>query len=400
MRFQFWKKEETVTTPGYAPYEEINAKKTSTLGYFFLLLMVVFGVWQGNNFLSALQRSVTAPVPNSSCLSVLSSYARTNTDYYYDYDNYYYSQTLLSSQCQFSEREKALSLHILYQNIEPNLIAYKEVQARITKIERAQSDASYSRETYITEYEASLLEDIAGTENTVFDQGTIQSSIVTQDDYISRLNEALTTENAEKSRLYEAVKTAVAPYRTTIAAAENQYQHELIVHQFIQFLVSLIFVAPLFALVWRRYHASKKNRSEYAIIWGGLVATSGLLLAEILLMFIYEVLPHRILQAIFDFLAQFEFIWTLLYWLGFILVPLFFGFLIYLIQKKFYNKQAVMMRALKNERCPGCSLKLHHDMNHCPVCGYKIKEHCTACGAMTMRGGGFCASCGANQTPQ
>lgn len=397
MRLQFWKKEETPLTPGYAPYEEIESKRTSNLGYFFLLLMVVFGVWQGNNFLSALQQSVTAPVPNSNCLSVMLSYV----DGEYNYNSYYYSESPFTyAQCQFSAREIGLSIPVLYQNIEPELFAYRDVRTRINRIENALSEARYSRQTYITEYEASLLEDIAGTQNTVFNQGTIQSSIITQDEYISRLNQSLDDEKVTEGRLQQQIQTAVTPYKTTLEAAVDQYRHDMIVHQFIQFLVSLIFVAPLFVLVWRRYHASKNNRSEYAIIWGGLVATSGLLLAEILLMFVYEVLPRRMLEAIFDFLAQFEFVWTLLYWLGFILVPLFFGFLIYLIQKKFYNKQAVMMRALKNERCPGCSLKLHHDMNHCPVCGYKLKERCTACGAMTMRGGGFCASCGTNQTPQ
>ena len=400
MRLQFWKKEETPLTPGYAPYEEIESKRTSNLGYFFLILMVIFGVWQGNNFLSALQQTVTPPTPNSYCLSTMLSYA--DSDYGYDeYDSYYYSGTPYTyAQCQFSERETALSLPILYQNIEPKLTAYTDARMMVSKIESALSEARYSRETYITEYQASLLEDIAGTQNTVFNQGTIQGSIVTQDEYISRLNQSLADEEATVSRLLQQIQAAVVPYKSTLETAVSQYRHDLIVHQFIQFLVSLIFVAPLFVLVWKRYHRSKNQRSEYAIIWGGLVATSGLLLAEIILMFVYEVLPRRMLEAIFDFLAQFEFVWTLLYWLGFILVPLFFGFLIYLIQKKFYNKQAVMMRALKNERCPGCSLKLHHDMNHCPVCGYKLKERCTACGAMTMRGGGFCASCGTNQTPQ
>ncbi len=391
MKLQFWKKEEPPLTPGFAPYEEIDAKRTSGLGYFFLVLMVIFGVWQGNNFLSALQNSISSPVPNSNCLSVLASYAANS--------KYVYSTYNLGSECRFSERETALSLHILYQNVEPKLTAYAEVITNIQKIESALNNARYSRETYINEYEASLLEDIAGSNYTVFDQSGIRNNIITQDEYISRLNQALVTENTEKGRLEQSLKSAIIPYQSTIEAAEDQYRHELIVHQFIQFLISLVFVAPLFMFVWKRYHASKNRRSEYAIIWGGLVATSGLLLAEILLMFIYEVLPRRMLEAIFDFLAQFEIIWTLLYWLGFILVPLFFGFLIYLIQKKFYNKQAVMMRALKNERCPGCSLKLHHDMNHCPVCGYKVKERCATCGAMTMRGGDFCASCGTHQTP-
>jgi hypothetical protein len=394
MKLLFWKKEEAEQAPGYAPYEEINAKKTSLLGYFFLVLMVVFGVWQGNNFLYALQQTIDRPTPNSNCLSIMSYYDTTKNTVY-DTDYYYgYSYTPSTSECAFNEREIRLSIPTLYKSIEPNLRAINASDEKISKIQNGISQAQYSRETYISEYETSLLEDIANTQNPVFNQIVIQTDIMTQDEYIRRLEGALGEEKATRQNLIAAVTRAVAPYAATIERAKQEYRHEMIVYQFIQFIVSLLFIAPLFVYVWRRYHAAKNNRSEYAIIWGGLVATSGLLLAQVLFVFIYEILPREIIQAIFTFLAGFQFLWTLLYWFGFILVPLFFGFLIYLIQKKFYNKQAVHMRAIKNERCPGCSLKLHHDMNNCPICGYALKTRCQTCNAMTMQGGNFCSTCG------
>jgi len=63
MKLLFWKKEPVASDAAYAPYEEIDAKRTSKLGYFFLILMVIFGIWQGNNLLSSIQESIDPPYP-------------------------------------------------------------------------------------------------------------------------------------------------------------------------------------------------------------------------------------------------------------------------------------------------------------------------------------------------
>jgi hypothetical protein len=395
MNLLFWRKNNQPNNPNYAPYEEIDSKKTSKLGYFFLVLMVIFGVWQGNNFLWALQDSINRPQPNSACLDVLENYTK-NTPRYDDY--YYNSYYRENNNCLFSAREIKLSLDVAYKNAEPTLASIAKADESISKINSELSSVQYNRNQMVTDYQLSLLESISGTDSAVFNQDYLQAGMVTQDEYKRRLETALTKATNDRTSLVSTAERLIKPYSQTINTAREQYRHDMVVYQFIQFIISLICIAPLFAYTWSRYHRSKNLRSEFAIIWGGIVATIAILLAQIILVFIYQILPHQIIQQIFSFLANFEFIWVLLYWLGFILVPLFFGFLIYIIQKKFYNKQAVMMRALKNMHCPGCSLKIHHGMNNCPVCGYKLKNYCQSCGAMTMAGGTFCEVCGAKNS--
>ena len=396
MNLFFWRKNPEEQNSAYVPYEEIDAKRTSKLGYFFLVLMVVFGVWQGQNFLWALQESVSLPESNSYCLTMLAQYARVDTvrDVYDSYDSYYGYYGDTEQKCVFSAREKKLGIDKLYEKIAPIRTEISAIETMISSLNQQIGNAEVRRATVTSDYDISLQEKMAATQNAVFNSNGLQNAINAIDTNILELNNDLTVATARKQTLEDTIVNQVTSYKSTIQDALDQYAHDMVVRQFKQFLLSLLFIAPLFTYVWRVYHRSKGKRSEYAIIWGGAVAMVGLILAEVLLMFVYQILPHKILQQIFAFFAAFDFLWAILYWLGFILVPLFFGFLIYLIQKKFYNKRAVMMRALKNEHCPNCSLKINHTMNNCPVCGYTLKTKCTSCGTMSMDGGSFCEGCG------
>lgn len=386
-----WKNKSLSDDVAFAPNEEIDARRTSMLGYFFLILMVIFGIWQGNNFLSALEDSIDAPEQNSNCLSVLDSYAQTNS--YNSYDSYYYNNS--SDQiCTWSEREKQLGLDTAYKGFLPTLTEIDGVEKNISDLNAQISNRTYNRNQTVGDYEIALLESIAKTEGRAFDRATLLTGVISQDEYIANLRAVLGRETTRKTTLVEKAKEFAAGYRDSIQKAKDAYAHDYVVFQLKQFLLSLLFTAPILYFAWRRYHASKEARSEYAIIWGGILATISLLFAQILFVFVYQILPHEILQKVFAILAQMKFLWALLYWLGFILVPLFFAYLIYLIQKKFYNKRAVMMRALKSGHCGRCSLKIDPSMNHCPVCGNALKTKCVSCGAMSTSGGAFCDACG------
>ena len=161
---------------------------------------------------------------------------------------------------------------------------------------------------------------------------------------------------------------------------------------FKQFLISLISILPLFIIVWKMYHKAKNAGSQFAIIWGGAVVVTSLLMTQLLLILIYEVIPHKLITALFPLFSGILFI---LYWLGFILlVPGFFGLLIYTIQKKYYNKEAVTMRSIKAGICPACEMKIHRSTNNCPICSFKLRDICTSCHTSTSVIGKYCESCG------
>lgn len=399
----FFNKKQESENQAYAPNEEIDVKRTSKLGYFFLILMVLFGLWQGNSFLDALKRSIESPQPNSACFSHLAQYTDVTLEhsnaYSYGYDYYEYGRENSNGTCNFSAREIAHGLDQVYAQIAPLRSELNQLTADIQQLQYQITRLENTRRDVTSEYQASLLEDVSQEEKPVFDQGNLQQNITNSGYEIETLQTTVEQKNKRIESIEQDMRAKAFSVVTAIQQIDAEYGHELTVVEFERFLLSCLFVGPLFLLAWYRYNRSRRLRSEYAIIWGGLVAVVSLIVAEILLVFVYEVLPKQILQQLWALLDQIQILWAVLYWLGFILVPLFFGFLIYIIQKKFYNKRAVMMRALKSEHCPNCSLKINHTMNNCPVCGYTLKSQCTACNGMSMDGGSFCQVCGARRTP-
>ncbi|NCT02222.1 hypothetical protein GW766_03145 [Candidatus Parcubacteria bacterium] len=390
----FNKKNEDETVSGvYAPYEQIDSKRTSKLGYFFLLLMVIFGIWQGNMFLAEVQDSVDAPMKNSDCSARLANAIGLSFTKNYYYDRDYYSE----SKCAFSPRELTLGLDRAYANAVPYFEKINTFEKQLSGLNQQRYTLENSKRQTMDEYQVSLIEEMAARGDTYFNPEELGTGYAGQKENLTQINGQIQRVTAQKEAAVKELSAFVMTYRPLLNKAESEYVFDVKQYQFILFLISVVLVGPLFYFVWRRYHAARLTRSAYTIIWGGAVATFGFILAQVMLVFVYEILPREILEAMFSFLAELEFIWTLLTYFGFILVPLFFGFLIYFIQKKLYNKQAVLMRALKNEHCPNCSFKVTPDMNNCPICGYKIKSQCATCNHMSLDGGTFCSVCGVNR---
>jgi hypothetical protein len=391
---------------GFVPYEEIDAKKTSKLGYFFLVLMVLFGIWQGNNFLDALERLISPPELNSSCLATMEhslpgyTVPSVPNTYRYSYQSlvpystYYERDSVTSSErCFFSAREKSAGIPALYATLYVDFTEKASIEEGLQQIRSQKYTVESNRNQAVNDYSVSLLESIA-KKNQIMDMGGIRETVQSSDDLLRSI---ATIENNLSARLSEIdakIKATLEPYRTVFMKLDSDFAFDVNVHEVKRFGIRLLFIVPMFLFVWRRYSSSKNNRSEYSLIWGGVVAIASILLAQVVLVFIYQILPHQLLQKIFAFLSNFAFFFVVLYWFGFILVPLFFGFLIYMIQKKYYNKKAIAMRAFKSNKCPRCTMSVAPHMVFCPTCGMTLKVRCTSCGGNTPNAGDFCELCG------
>lgn len=407
MLFFSKKSKEEVLAQGYAPYEQIDAKKTSKLGYFFLALMVIFGVWQGNNFLRALQNSIPIPLPNSECFHILynnleNSRSVKNFSYYsYGPDAfngidtpYYYGRLIEPSSCNYTEREAKAGLPDLYSIVYPLLLNKQNLSDSLDKINSEIGKVSYDRAGVIDNYTVSLLEQIAKKDG-IFNNGELGNSLKTYEGVLASLNQASIDLSNKIGDSSIVINNQLSGSVDLLKKVNDDYKSDMNIHELERFVLSLIFIAPLFYLVWKKYFKLKNVNSEYTIIWGGIVATIALIFAEVILTFVYQILPRELLQQIFKFLSNFKFFFTILYYLGFVLVPLFFGGLIYIIQKKYYNKKAVVARAFKAGRCPTCSMSLLPHMIFCSACGTTLKSKCASCGNHTPVAGHFCEICGA-----
>lgn len=114
---------------------------------------------------------------------------------------------------------------------------------------------------------------------------------------------------------------------------------------------------------------------------------------------IYHVLPKTFLKEIIEFLVSIGLL-SLLNYFSIVLVVLFFGGLIYYIQKrtsrlkqeKVINKD--YKRIISFSQCFECSHKIDYNKDFCPYCGTKLKELCSNCSEKTIIHLPYCSNCG------
>ncbi len=394
----FSKKSEIVDPPkGFVANEEIDSKKTSKLGYFFLILMVILGVSQGQGFLNALQESVAVPSSHSQCLlALVSEYNDNNLDKISGYGYYgseYYGSLPTPSECSYDKREIVVKIHELYLSVYPVLIKKQTLNKELSDVNSRIQGLRYNRTQAIDEYSVSLLESIA-KESAVLSGISLKESIKSSDDLLRLLNTAQSDLSTRLVVVSAEIVGLVSSHKNAFTKVSDGYNNEMNVYQLKQFGLSVLLIFPFFLFLWKRYGRSKSARSEFAIIWAGALAIASIMMVQVLFVFVYEILPRELLQKVFAFFSKLEFFFVFAYWLGLILVPVFFGGLIYFIQKRYYNKKAVTTRAFKANKCPTCLMSVAPHMVFCPMCGTTLKVRCLSCGGYSPEAGSFCEVCG------
>lgn len=168
----------------------------------------------------------------------------------------------------------------------------------------------------------------------------------------------------------------------------------------------LIFVLPLlifFGYFYRRAKRKQLAQIEYNPVVKIISAHIALILALPLVWYtlglIYHVLPKTLLKRLIEFLVEIGLL-SLLNYVAILLVVLFFGGLIYWIQKRTL-KQKMAVKKTKNykkliswSQCFECEYKIDYTKPFCPFCGESLHEECASCGEKMNVHERFCSSCG------
>jgi hypothetical protein len=172
----------------------------------------------------------------------------------------------------------------------------------------------------------------------------------------------------------------------------------------------LIFVLPLllfFGYFYRRTKSKQLAQEEYNPVVKIISAHIALILALPLVWYtlglIYHVLPKTLLKRVIEFLVEIGLL-SLLNYVAILLVVLFFGGLIYWIQKRTL-KQKLAVKYTKNykklvswSQCFECEYKIDYTKPFCPFCGVSLHEECASCGEETNVHELFCSSCGESKS--
>jgi hypothetical protein len=156
-----------------------------------------------------------------------------------------------------------------------------------------------------------------------------------------------------------------------------------------------IFLLPLCGLFYFWNGRSiKKNNNIQVLLSSHLLVVSFIPILFKLFELIIDILPHRILETLFNLLNSLNIIaiWHYLV----IFVAIISALLaIYVIQKKLFSKDMIMRKRLSKGACYKCGKKLPRQSHHiCPFCGTNQDCQCSTCKKDTYIAGEYCMNCG------
>lgn len=401
----------TVEAPKpFAPYEEIQEKKTTKLGYVLLIIMVIVGLWQGQGFISSLAQNIPSPENISYCGQYLKGlvdarnttnptyapyyapYSDNSSSYYSNYRGYDSSDWI--SKCVYSKIEKKYSLENIINEILPLKTKAVSLQTNLQNIEQSSNQVQYNINTQKQNYNISLQEKMAGESGTVYDKSVVKSGLSEAESQYAELQNQKTQTQSELDGVNKSISDIAQKNVTAINNVFDEYTSAVKLVEFERALFLFLLISPILFLTVRKYFKHKRENSQYTIIWAAISTIFALLFTQVFIVFIYKILPKELIAKLIEFFAQFAFMVTILQYLLLFIVPAIFGGIVYWIQKKVYNKEAVMIRSLKNHKCPSCTMNLRESDRFCPICHYQIKDKCSGCGGDRVVGLAYCPSCG------
>ena len=298
---------EKVNTP-FAPYEEVSEKKTTKLGYFLLLIMVVLGVWQGQGFISSLASNIKSPESMSSCAYYFKNIVDKKNNNTQNYNqNYYYGYSGNSiKNCVYNTLEKNNSFPAITAEITPLL---QKVDSLNTSLESLKGD-SYNTSNNVNNlkqnYSISLNEKMAGEGETVYDKTEVKQGLSQNEATLYSINQNIAKIESDISKTNTQIESIVLRKEMDIEKAFSDYNKEVRWVEFERALLLFVLISPILYLSIKKYFKLKKENSQYSIIWAAISAIFALLFAQVFLAFIYKIIPHeflanRILWSVFLF---------------------------------------------------------------------------------------------------
>ncbi|MBT5016255.1 hypothetical protein HN748_05355 [Candidatus Peregrinibacteria bacterium] len=359
-------------------YSEISEKKTSKLGYLILIALFIFIVSIGQTIFHDIQDIPNNPENPSYCAS---NYGDNLTNLTY------------KSRCYFSDTDVRYGIDDLIEGIDPTIEEIIDYNKAIKSKTNTLDDLD--RDEFVQDYGLSLLEEIAEEEG-VFDEEELQEELVELEETMADLQAEIANLEESRDDLIAKIQPQLDELDVAYDEALDYYETQKAWYSLKAFVLKLFFVLPFFGLFLWLYLKHKRKDSPYTIIITSVFFASVALFLEIVLIFLYDVLPKAWFMSIFDFLMAVAALKYIVYYGAVALVIVVLGGIVFFIQKNLYNPKRVALRCLKDNKCPSCSLSLKLSEKYCAKCGHQIKDMCEKCDHLKYVDLDHCPHCGEN----
>jgi hypothetical protein len=362
-------------------YEEISEKKTSKLGYILLFIMVLFVIGVGETIFNDLKKIPARPVAPSYCID----YAIERPE------------NITSVECPtysgFNEVDKKFGLDVRFNSLKPDLqkiaTINKEIFANQREIQNLENDVREMNKDYDLGLQEKMADELA-----IMEIDQIKDQLINSKSEINNLRSRNSSLTSQRSAIILQTSNSVRVLKQSNEEAHEYYLTVVAWYKFKIFLLTLVFVLPFFILSVYWYLKLKRKDSPYTIILTALTTAFSLLFLQVVVVFLYQILPMQWLGRVFTYFLEVPFLRYVVYYGSVVLVIGLFGGLVYYIQKKVFDPAKVAVRRIKDKKCPKCSFALDSGHAFCPNCGLQLKEKCENCGNQKIKYLAHCPNCG------
>ena len=392
-----WVRETIFRRPKLAPSiagEELSEKQTTKMGYFLLFCMFVAIMSTAQWTLTIISGIPERPTPVPSCVSdMLRAFDKESTSYNYSSYGYGYDYAGYNS-CTLTSLNPKYDLSAEFKTLEWPLSQLNEYFKTLSRLESEKSQATYRQQNNREEYHTSLSERAVQEQNPIYDANGIRQDITTTRSTIANADLQITNTKQAIESLRTQYASQVSALKYAYEWAESAYYRANLLYRMFIALLSLAFSGLVFAVLYKMYVRRKLENSPHTIIFSVATFAYGLVLLQVLLLFLWDILPHTFLEWLLGIISLFTPLLFLVQFLWPVIIVAVFGFLVYRIQKRLYSPQNIIKRFVTDKKCPNCGNAVDMTKPFCPLCAHEIHIHCPHCHELTMKGMPYCSNCG------
>ena len=389
-------------TPSIA-WEELSEKQTTKLGY--LLLICMFGaiISTAQWSLSIIEDIPTAPMNIASCVENMLSFFDENTTSYNPYyrDTYSYDSSYGNgyNSCTLISENPLYDLTSTYNSLLPAYNAWISTAESITRLQSELSNLESQERNVQNNYNTSLTEDIANRQNRVYDSTAVSTNLQSIQSQKASINTKISELRDSLATLKSQNRTQVSDLKLRTDTAKESYRKAYLLYKFIIAVLSLLFSGMVFAVLYKFYVRYKLINSPHTVIFSVATFAYGLILLQVLLLFLWDIIPHKLLGILLGWISIFTPLLFLVQFLWPVIIIAIFGFLVYRIQKRLYSPTNILKRFISDKKCPNCGNAVDITKPYCPLCAHEVQIHCPKCNALTLKGMPYCSGCGSSIDP-
>lgn len=375
-------------------WEELSEKQTTKLGYFLLYCMFWAILTSAQWTLNIIKHIPDVPTNAPYCVNtIIKTLDNTENDYNH-YSRYPYDN------CQITSINPKFNFNPEYSKLKTPYNEIIEINKNIDKLNYKKESIKRKKVVNQENYKTSLTEKIAWENSWLYNKNNIQQNIKNNRSEIINIDSKVDFLKSKIENIKLKYINDISRLKQKFDKANKEYRNSYLLYKFYVAVLSFLFSIIVFCVLYKVYVREKINNSPHTIIFSVATFAYWLVLLQIAILFIWDIIPHKLLEIIANLFNIFTPLIYIVQFLWPILIITIFWFLVYKIQKRLYSPKNILKRFVADKKCPNCWNWVDFTKPFCPLCSHEIQIHCSNCHKLTLKWMPYCSECWWKQIDQ